>query len=97
MVLKAATAVGHTCYGDPRPETLNAAVEGLFEVATNKAEDIQFAAGEALCHVFGGDDHRTRPLGNAGTAKIVNCVRPASRLSCCATQIYGHHPGSRPV
>ena len=55
MVLKAATAVGHTCYGDPRPKTLDAAVEGLFEVATSKAEEVQFAVGEALCHIFGGD------------------------------------------
>ena len=54
VVLKTATAVGHTCHGDPRPETLDAAVEGLFGVATNKAEEVQFAAGEALCHVFGG-------------------------------------------
>ena len=54
MVLKTATAVGHTCHGDPRSETLDAAVEGLFVVATNKAEEVQFAAGEALCHVFGG-------------------------------------------
>jgi len=55
VVLKAATAVGHTCFSDPRPETLGAAAEGLFGVATNKAEEVQFAAGEALCHVFGGD------------------------------------------
>ena len=55
VVLKAATAVGHMCFGDPRPETLDATAEGLFGVATNKAEEVQFAAGEALCHVFGGD------------------------------------------
>lgn len=54
VVLKAAVAVGHLCYGNPEAETLDAALECLFGLSVNKAEEVQFAAGEALCYIFGG-------------------------------------------
>lgn len=33
---------------------LDLATERIFRLASNKAEPLQFAAGEALCFVFGG-------------------------------------------
>ena len=29
-------------------------MDGLLSIAISKAEEVQFAAGEALCYVFGG-------------------------------------------
>ena len=55
MVLKAASAVGHICFGCPDADNLKDAVDALFGLAVNKAEEVQFAAGEALCYIFGGE------------------------------------------
>lgn len=55
MVLKATIAAGHLCYGSPEANTLEPAVDALIGLATNKAEEVQFAAGEALCDIFGGE------------------------------------------
>lgn len=54
VVARAVGAVGHLCMGDASPEMLDAAVGGLFEQNNHKAEEVQFAIGEALCFIFGG-------------------------------------------
>ena len=54
MVLKAALAAGLLCFGSPESDTLEPALDAVVGLATNKAEEVQFAAGEALCYIFGG-------------------------------------------
>ena len=80
VVLKAAVAVGHLCYGNPEAETLDAALECLFGLSMNKAEEVQFAAGEALCYIFGGK-----------ITRLINPPPPSSP-SIPSTYITSAHP-----
>jgi len=54
VVLRAVAAIGHLASTTEGAAQLDAAVEGLFTLSGNKAEEVQFAVGEALCFVFGG-------------------------------------------
>jgi len=54
VAARAATAAGHMCLGDGVPPLLAAAADALLGTATTRAEPVHFAAGEALCCVFGG-------------------------------------------
>ncbi len=54
-MLRAVAAVGHLASSAGSAEQLDAAVEGLFALSGNKTEEVQFAVGEALCFVFGGE------------------------------------------
>jgi len=54
VAARAATAAGHLCLGDGAPPLLAAAADALLGTATTRAEPVHFAAGEALCCVFGG-------------------------------------------
>lgn len=54
MVLRAVAAVGHLAASQADDATLTAATDGLFALSGSKAEEVQFAVGEALCFVFGG-------------------------------------------
>ena len=54
VIIQAATAVGYLGAGDPQPDILHPAVEGLLALSSNKTESIMFSVGEALCFIFGG-------------------------------------------
>ncbi len=54
MAARAATAGGHLCLGDDTPALLTAVTDALFSTSSSRTEAVHFAAGEALCCVFGG-------------------------------------------
>lgn len=54
MAARAATAAGQLCLGDGELALLAAATDALFATASLRVEAVHFAAGEALCCVFGG-------------------------------------------
>ena len=54
VAARAATAAGQLCLGDDEPALLAAATDALFATASSRLEAAHFAAGEALCCVFGG-------------------------------------------
>ncbi|KAG6544513.1 hypothetical protein Mapa_014151 [Marchantia paleacea] len=54
VVQKAVISLGHLCYGNPKPELLDASLSALFTLSKSKAEDILFSVGEALSFIWGG-------------------------------------------
>ena len=54
VVVAAVAALGHLASSAPSAAQLSAVIDGLFGLSAHKAEEVQFAVGEALCFVFGG-------------------------------------------
>lgn len=54
VVVRAVTAAGHVCHGSDEPRLSSKVLDRLLAMGTNKSEEVQFAAGEALSFVFGG-------------------------------------------
>eukprot|EP00850_Spirogloea_muscicola_P022547 SM000300S11722 [mRNA] locus=s300:8500:17154:- [translate_table: standard] len=52
-VQKSAIALGHLGFGSPWPKLLDAAARAAFSLASSKAEDVLFAAGESLAYIWG--------------------------------------------
>lgn len=48
--------MGHIASSAANAAPLSAIVDGVFSLSTHKAEEVQFAVGEALCFVFGGEE-----------------------------------------
>lgn len=74
VVVAAVTALGHLASSAPNAAQLSAVTDGLFGLAAHKAEEVQFAVGEALCFVFGG----AAPL--VAAHGIVVCTGAAVKL-----------------
>lgn len=83
VVLKAAVAAGHLCFGSPEADTLEPAVDALVGLATNKAEEVQFAAGEALCHMFGGECLHIRRSNLLFSCTFKRQLLEPRLLTCC--------------
>ncbi|KAK9834910.1 hypothetical protein WJX81_007994 [Elliptochloris bilobata] len=62
VAARAATAAGLLCLGDGDAAVLAAAADALFGTVSSRAEPVYFAAGEALCCVFGGVDIRPEAI-----------------------------------
>eukprot|EP00850_Spirogloea_muscicola_P022838 SM000314S12182 [mRNA] locus=s314:99165:108197:+ [translate_table: standard] len=52
-VQKSVIALGHLGFGSPWPKLLDAAARAAFSLASSKAEDVLFAAGESLAYTWG--------------------------------------------
>jgi hypothetical protein len=87
VAARAATAAGHMCLGDGAAPLLAAAADALLATATTRAEPVHFAAGEALCCVFGGAPAALLPPAalTEGRPLASSYLRLKVMPACCCT------------